>query len=41
MWARFCFATGYPALNTGEDLLRVQRCLFGLIYGQGDAGFVG
>lgn len=28
---------GYPALIAGEDLIRLQQALFGLIYGQNDA----
>ena len=32
---------GYPEVRVGADLVRVQQALFGLIYGQGDAGFVG
>lgn len=32
---------GYPEVRVGADLVRVQQALFGLIYGQGAAGFVG
>jgi hypothetical protein len=28
---------GYPALTVGEDLIRLQKALFGLIYRQNDA----